>query len=89
MVTQIWGIDVTPKSGMLVQPDGWSWGMPLQTSEWDGSQFRIDSARYTDVSLSVNVKVTGRTLQKGRVRVQIEFVGDGEPSTFHSGWMKV
>lgn len=46
------------------------------------------------VEVAVNVEITGRTLRwrgwnRGGswVRVRIEFVGDGEPSTFSGGWM--
>ena len=39
----------------------------------------------------MNVKVTGRTFQTFHgvraVRVEVEFVGDGEPSEFVHGWM--
>ena len=44
-------------------------------------------------AMGVNVKVTGRTVQRkwdmDLVRVVVEFVGDGEPSEFLKGWMTV
>lgn len=89
MVTQIDGRDVTVNAGRLVRPEQWGWAMPLAACEWDGAAFRLPSANFPDVRLAVNVTVTGRTIQKGFVRVQIEFVGDGEPSTFCGGWMQV
>lgn len=87
MVTAVDGRDVSPTLGRLVQPDGWAWAVPLQPSGWSAADFRLPSANYPDRSWAVKVTVTGRTVQKGRIRVKIEFVGDGEPSTFHSGWM--
>ncbi len=83
------GMDVRPAAGRLVRPDGWSWAMPLTVSEWEGADFRINSARYADVSRAVNVKVTGRTVRNGMVRVSLEWVGDGEPSEFTGGFMQV
>ena len=56
-------------------------------SSFPGCQFR------TSAGTALNVKVTGRTFQRcsgidgSVVRVQIEFVGDGEPSEFCSGWI--
>jgi hypothetical protein len=43
--------------------------------------------------VAIIVDITGRTIQykPGRMllRVRVEFVGDGEPSTFASGWAYV
>jgi hypothetical protein len=87
-------ITVTPEAGMFVQPDNWGGGNKLATcEEWDAADFRLDSWNYTDVSFGVNIEITGRTIQwertwwQRRVRVRIEFVGDGEPSTFSGGWL--
>ena len=56
-------------------------------SDWDGCEYRISSGVAVDVA--VNVKLTGRkSFPLGnayRTRCKIEFVGDGEPSTFHAG----
>ena len=55
-------------------------------SGFPGCEFRSDRGT------AINIKVTGRTFQRLHgcdvVRVQIEFVGDCEPSTFESGWMQ-
>jgi len=53
---------------------------------------RLDNSNPSTIpSLAVNVVVTGRTWQRRQgdyyVRVEIEFVGDGEPSVFAGGWM--
>ena len=75
-------------TGNFVKPDGWGGnGSHLQVSGWDGCQFVLPSARYSNESYAVNVKVTGRTDVRGMVRVQLEFVKDGEPSSFQGGWM--
>jgi len=76
----------------MVWPDEWGGATRLQPSEWNGAEFYLPSFRYTNQVRAVNIKVTGRTFQRrpysdvNWVRVQIEFVGDGEDSTFVSGW---
>lgn len=89
---------VKPKIGDHVQPDQWPIGQNLlpgdeATETWPGCQFRLPSK---DGDLAVNIKVTGRKhflvgyfSEHGmlyRQRIKIEFVGDGEPSTFTGGW---
>jgi len=83
---------VEPKIGSFIKPDGWALGSKLEASDWDAAAFRIPlNSAGPITSLAVNVIVTGRTWQRRNasyyVRVRIEFVGDGEPSTFTTGWM--
>ena len=81
------------EAGKMVYPDGWDGhGANLHDyPEWSKADFYLQG-RYHQVA--VNVTVTGRTFQRPwgysgpkAVRVKIEFVGDGEPSTFSGGWM--
>tara|TARA_R110000824_G_scaffold92704_2_gene224697 strand:+ start:464 stop:763 length:300 start_codon:yes stop_codon:yes gene_type:complete len=54
-------------------------------ASFPGCQFR------TPRGTAINVEVTGRTFQRHAgnnvVRAKIEFVGDGQPSEFCSGWI--
>ena len=58
-----------------------------------GSQFRFPLNNSGPIkSVAVNVTVTGRRHYwvgngRSRSRVKVEFVGDGEPSTFLGGWV--
>jgi hypothetical protein len=87
--------DLQPEVGTVVYPDGWAnKGGDLRESSWDKADFRLNSATFTDESMAVNIKITGRTFQRPwgfnsprAVRVRIEFVGDGEPSSFSGAWM--
>lgn len=86
--------DCQPRIGRYVRPDGWSYGNCLEPSDWEEAQYRLPTNSGGPVtSLAVNVMVTGRTVQRDNaspaVRVRIEFVGDGELSSFVSGWMHV
>ena len=88
-----------PEVGDVVVPDGWKpFGAILKESDgfsdgsFPGCQFRMETPR-SEYNLAVNITLTGRDTRKfqgeyGWVRVKIEFVGDGEPSDFSSGWMK-
>lgn len=79
-----------------IKPDGWRIGERLQSDcgykddSFPGCQYRLpaDNGNY---SLAVNIKITGRQVQyhftKDRIRCKIEFVGDGEESTFTGGWL--
>lgn len=91
-MVEIYGRQVEVKVGSVIKPDGWSLAQRLEDSYWSEAAFRIPTSRLAGItSIAVNVTITGRTLQRREgslwVRVQIEFVGDGEPSTYHSGWM--
>lgn len=60
---------------------------------WPGCDFRMET-HTGGFEVGVNVLVTSRKVTKStfntsRVRVQVEFVGDCEPSTFARGWMYV
>ena len=81
-----------PVAGDKVMAEDWPYAVKLETSDWESSQFYLTTPR-NENTLAVNIKVTGRTYQwpfgSGSprcVRVQIEFVGDGEPSHFVGGW---
>ena len=91
---EIYGREVEVKLDSYVVPENWRFGNRLIPSDWDKAQFRLPTNSGGPItSLAVNVAVTGRTLQRRQgslyVRCQIEFVGDGEPSTFAGGWMLV
>lgn len=92
-----------PKVGDVIICDGWGkshCAEPLladdgyKDSSFPGCQFRVP-LRGGQYMVAVNVYVTGRTLQRPFgvyggwwVRTKIEFVGDGEPSVFESGWIR-
>ncbi len=68
----------------------------LLECEWDGADFRwpnpIQEWKMSHAR-AVNIHITGRTFQHRSggtwwVRVSMEFVGDGEPSTFCRAWLK-
>lgn len=86
-----WVKKTTVQPGKYVEPDSWAIGSCLEEDETGMAAFRLRSARYAEIAYPVNVTVTGRTYQRKhgslRVRVQIEFVHDGEESTVHGGWM--
>jgi len=79
--------------GSYVVPELWRFGGRLTASDWDKAQFYLPTNQPVVKEVATNVTVTGRTLQRRQgslyVRCQIEFVGDGEPSTFSGGWMLV
>ena len=81
-----------------IYPDSWNtWEFveldndTYTDSSWAGCDYRVSSGPSKDSA--INVHVTGRTSKStgwGRIgtwktRVRIEFVGDGQPSTFASG----
>lgn len=59
---------------------------------WPGADFRFNRGGYIP-PLAVNIHVTGRTYQRRHgdlwVKVQIEWVGDCEPSTYAAGWLRI
>lgn len=92
----IYGQEVAAELGAYILPDGWTSGTGnnLEAATFQGADFKLPSGRYADVYYHVNIKVTGRTIQKTSrlsraVRVQIEWVRDGEPNEFSNGWMAV
>ena len=86
---------ITPMVGNSVQPDGWECGWEkLEESDgysdgsFPGCQFRLPAGCDNTAKLAVNIKVTGKPRWNGisyTSRCKIEFVGDGEPSTFSGG----
>ena len=92
------GITPEPQVGSYIELDtqaNYHVGDSLEScDDWDKAEFRfpVTSLR---IPYAVNVKVTGRTLQRRGgfgarwVRVQMTFVGDGEPDQTRSGWMVV
>jgi len=87
----------TPKVNDAVRPDGWmsfsnlTEGNSYSDSSFPGCEFYLPSCNFIDVKYAVNIKVTGKPhfVSKDwyKSRVKIEFVGDGEPSTFEGGWI--
>ena len=100
MVTQIDGIDVTPKVGSYIKPKHWPLGSCLVAGD-SFSPFRLPTNSEGPItSLAVRVEVSGRKLGRAggwsirhagalTVAVKITFVGDGEPDTVTSGYMVV
>ena len=83
------------KAGEIITADD-----GYKDSSFPGCQFRIPAGGYRKeinsqgiehytkpfYMLAINVTVTGRKPDRnGHYRVKIEFVGDGEPSTFTGG----
>lgn len=90
---EVYGQTVEPKIGSCIKPDGWRLASRLTPETWEAADFRLPLNSDGPIkSLAVKIKVTGRTWQRREgdyyIRVAIEFVGDGEPSTFTRGWMK-
>jgi hypothetical protein len=82
---------VTPKVGDTLRGDYWSWYHNLEPdngfkdSSFPGCQFRVE---LHGLKIAINVKVTGQPKWNGvrwQSRCKIEFVGDGEPSSFTGG----
>lgn len=93
--------DVKAMTGMFIKPDGWPAGNHLlkdkytpgyKDSSFPGCQFRLESI---GGPLAINVKTTGRKIHHvgignsyvPRIRAEIEWVGDGEPSDFSGAWL--
>ena len=90
---------VIPQVGMVLQADGWksfcfytlSEGTNYSDSSFAGCAFYYYSDT-CDTWHAVNIKTTGKKeyYEAGgyyRVRCQIEWVGDGQPSDFGKGWL--
>ena len=85
-----------------IQPDLWpSGGWMIKPSDdfdkkyFGGDVLRVDCGHgdmYPN-GLAIKIKITGRTWQREyrganyRIRIEIEFLGDGEPSDFSGGWL--
>ena len=78
--------------GTYVEPEQWGIGNLLNPG-LDGfcSYYLPTNSEGPVKEVAVNVTITGRTRIRRQggywVRVKIEFVGDGEPSTFTGGWV--
>jgi hypothetical protein len=82
----------TPAVGRCIWFDGGSTCGTLLCEADDYSDSSFPGCKFrSDRGIAMNVKVTGRTFQTFHgvraVRVEVEFVGDGEPSEFVHGWM--
>lgn len=85
-------------AGMYIRPDFWTYVEKLEAGDnyrdesFPGCQFRIPAGYIggkPQYHLAVNVKKTGNVRNReGMVRCRIEFVRDGEPSTFTGGWIQ-
>lgn len=91
----LYGRTHTLQVGSYIEPEGWFLGNCVESSEWDKAEFFLSTYSTTPKRLAVNLVVTGCDFQYRPhsdarwVKVQIEFVGDGEPSTFISGWWMI
>lgn len=68
----------------------------LLPSEWNRAAFRFPNPiqEWREIhAIALNLSITGRTFQwrNGRhmVKLRLEWVGDGEPSTYSEGWLLV
>jgi hypothetical protein len=93
----IYGREISPAIGSLVYIDGRNIGELLTAGDepcgdWAGCDFRYPS-RHFPCGLACNVRVTGRSLQRKHdgycVRVEIEWVRDGEENEKCGGWLRV
>jgi len=85
-----------PELGDYICPDLWAVGMALEKGDsyvddsFPGCQFRLPSY-YTSMKYPISLTVTGlpTNTQFGdfKSRVKIEFIHDGEQSTFMGGWI--
>ena len=87
--------NIQPTVGTYIKPDGWYLGECLSASDgwkdasFPGCAFRLPAGNGL-YKLAVNVTVTGRKVNKqGMIRAKVEFVGDGEESTFTGAWMSL
>ena len=80
-------LDNRPPSVCLLEGDA-----PVE-DDYPGCQFRLPLTNGGPIkSVAVNVTVTGRRHYrmgngKSRSRCNVEFVGDGEPSTYVGAWV--
>lgn len=83
--------DQWPSPGNLIAPDS------FDLQYFGGDILRVNTNQPVIPTLPVKVKITGRkavycwSFTPGKttykVRVKVEFVKDGEPSTFSGGWL--
>ncbi|MCP4262797.1 MAG: hypothetical protein GY774_35610 [Planctomycetes bacterium] len=84
---------IQAKIGDTIKGDQWRWAYTLieddgfKDSSFPGCQFRVHEDD-KNLKIAVNIKTTGKPKWNGQryqSRCKIEFVGDGEPSTFSGG----
>lgn len=69
----------------------------LLPSDWEQAAFRWPHPMHDwreSRAIAINVEITGRTFQVRSggnywVKARVEWVGDGEPSTFSEAWLRV
>lgn len=88
------GWKVEAMVGNYIHPDGWRFGECLRSSSWDKARFYLPTGYNFGIKeIATNIYISGRKFihNDGNVyiRVQIEFVGDGEPNTYTYGLMKL
>jgi hypothetical protein len=77
-----------------IYPDSWPYWESIKTDNctytdngWNGCDYRVITGNAD--GLAINVHITGKTSTWNgftfETRAKIEFVGDGEPSTFSKG----
>ena len=93
------GVTYRPVVGSKVTTDsrlakGWGWST-LLSSSWDEAPFKLSGGSPVPAQ-AVKVRVTGKTRRDAPrltgvpvVRVQVTFVGDGEPDQVVGGWARV
>lgn len=89
--------DATPEVGMYVKPDELAYCTRLEAGliceYWKCDFYMPLNSGGPIKQVAANIVVTGRTVQRKAgmymVRVRIEFVGDGQPSTYASGYMQL
>lgn len=88
------GWRVEAKAGYYVQPDGWKFGECLRVSTWEAASYYLPTGYDFGVKqIATNIYISGgKLIHKNAsiyVRVQIEFVGDGEQNVYTYGVMKL
>ena len=88
------GWKVEAKVGYYVHPDGWRFVECLRSSNWEDASYYLPTGYSFGITeIATNIYISGRKLihKNGGiyVRVQVEFVGDGEPNTYVYGVMKL
>jgi hypothetical protein len=78
-----------PTVGQMIEFDQGAFYELLPCTDWDRAQFRIPVKH---LQIAVNVRITGTMVHRTaacypRIRCEVEFVGDGEPSRFERAWL--
>lgn len=88
------GWKVEAKVGYYVHPDGWRFGECLASSDWDDANYYLPTGYDFGIKqIATNIYISGgKMIHKDGaiyIRVQVEFVGDGDPNTYVYGVMKL